>query len=314
MVVGLDVALADGRLVHTGGAGPRSAVGPDLNQLFVGSAGVLGVITSALLRLHPAAPAERRAAYRFATFADGLAACRRALRRGATPAVLRLYDEVESQRNFELSDCALVVLDEGDPALVEPTMTVVDEECRASGGAGADVTLVERWMAHRNDVSALAGLYRAGIVVDTVEVAGRWSVLPDLYRSAVEALRSVQGTLAASAHQSHAYGDGACLYFTFAGRRPEAADGAEVGDEADRTWAERYYATAWERVMEVVMAHGAAISHHHGIGVNRARFVQPALGEAFGVLRGLKETLDRRGILNPGKLGLPSPFGEVAWP
>ena len=311
MVVGLEVALADGRLLRTGGAGPRSAVGPDLNQLFVGSEGVLGVITSALLRLRPAAVAERRAAYSFASFTDGLEACRRILRRGATPAVLRLYDEVESQRNFEVSDCALVVLDEGDPALVEPTMALVDDECRATGGASADAVLVDRWMAHRNDVSALAGLYRAGIVVDTVEVAGRWSTLPGLYRSAVEALRSVEGTLVASAHQSHAYGDGACLYFTFAGRQPEGAAGA---DGASAAWAERYYAAAWDRVMEVVLAQGAAISHHHGIGVNRARFVQPALGEAFGVLRGLKETLDPRGILNPGKLGLPSPFGEVPWP
>jgi alkyldihydroxyacetonephosphate synthase len=311
MVVGLEVALADGRLVRTGGAGPRAAVGPDLNQVFVGSEGVLGVITSAKLRLRPAAPAERRAAYRFASFADGLEACRRVLRRGATPAVLRLYDEVESQRNFELAECALVVLDEGDPVLLDPTMTVVEEECRASGGVDADVALVERWMAHRNDVSALAGLYRAGIVVDTVEVAGRWGVLPSLYRAAVDALRSVEGTLVASAHQSHAYGDGACLYFTFAGRQPESAQGS---DGAGRSWAERYYAAAWDRVMEVVLAHDAAISHHHGIGVNRARFVEPALGEAFGVLRGLKGALDPRGILNPGKLGLPSPFGEVLWP
>jgi alkyldihydroxyacetonephosphate synthase len=149
-------------------------------------------------------------------------------------------------------------------------------------------------------------------VVDTVEVAGRWSVLDSLYRAAVDALQAVEGTLVASAHQSHSYGDGACLYFTFAGRPP---DGAVSGaDGAASAWAERYYATAWDRVMDVVQRHGAAISHHHGIGINRARFVQPALGAAFGVLRTVKESLDPRGILNPGKLGLPSPFGEVSWP
>jgi alkyldihydroxyacetonephosphate synthase len=66
MVVGLDVALADGRVVHTGGA-PRAAVGPDLTQLFVGSEGTLGVITGARLRLHPAPRARRVRVHRSPT-------------------------------------------------------------------------------------------------------------------------------------------------------------------------------------------------------------------------------------------------------
>lgn len=307
MVVGLEVALADGRLVRTGGTGPRAAVGPDLNQLFVGSEGVLGIVTEAVLRVRPVPAGEARRAYSFQGFAEGLEACRRILRRGATPAVLRLYDEVESARNFEMTDgCALIVLDEADGGLLEATMAVVDEECTALRAGAADVALVERWMSHRNDVSALAPLYRGGIVVDTIEIAGPWRVLPDVYGRCVDALRSIDGTLAASAHQSHAYVDGACLYFTFAGRAP---DGAEGG-----SWAEAYYRQAWDTVMAAVHEAGAAISHHHGIGLNRGRFVEGALGGAFEVLRAAKDALDPRGILNPGKLGLPSPFGEPAWP
>ncbi len=99
MVLGLDVVLADGRTLHTGGA-PRAAVGPDLTQVFVGSEGTLGIITGARLRVHPVPPAEVRAAFRFTTFVDGLDACRRILRRGATPAVLRLYDAIEGDRHF----------------------------------------------------------------------------------------------------------------------------------------------------------------------------------------------------------------------
>ena len=129
IVVGLDVALADGRTITTGGA-PRAATGPDLTQLFVGSEGTLGVITGARLRLHPAPPAERRAAFGFASFADGLDACRRILHRGATPAVLRLYDTVEGERNFQTGEHhPLLVLDEGDAALVDAVMAIVKEEC-----------------------------------------------------------------------------------------------------------------------------------------------------------------------------------------
>ena len=127
---------------------------------------------------------------------------------------------------------------------------------------------MQRWLGHRNDVSALAPLYRAGIVVDTIEIAARWAALTPIYEAAVSALRGIDGTLAASAHQSHAYPDGACLYFTFAGRIPEglAPDHDEAAQDA---WAERPHDAAWTTVMDVVC--GGAISHHHGIGLNRGR-------------------------------------------
>jgi alkyldihydroxyacetonephosphate synthase len=281
MVIGLEVVLADGRIVHTEGHGPRAATGPNLTQLFVGSEGTLGVITEARLRIHPLPPAQERRAFGFTTFAAGLDVCRRIMRRGATPAVLRLYDQAESARNFEQPETnVLVVLDETDAAVLAGTMAVVDDECGAGAGAtplGPD--LVERWLGHRNDVSALAPLWRGGIVVDTAEISGPWGA------------------------QSHAYTDGACLYFTFAGRGP--AD--------DTAWREAYYRKAWDTVTDATIAHGAAISHHHGIGLNRSRFLPRALGSGFDVLAGLKASFDPAGILNPGKFGLPSPFGPPPW-
>jgi alkyldihydroxyacetonephosphate synthase len=305
MVLGLEVVLADGRIVRTEGHGPRAATGPNLTQLFVGSEGTLGVITEARFRIHPLPPAQERRAYGFTSFHAGLDACRKILRRGATPAVLRLYDEAESARNFDHADTnVLIVLDETDPALLAATLAVVDDECTSGAGAHPlDVALVERWLGHRNDVSALAPLWRAGVVVDTAEISGAWAVLPALFEEVVTSLKAIDGTLAASAHQSHAYGDGACLYFTFAGRGPDGDD----------PWRQHYYRKAWDTVTNATMAHGAAISHHHGIGLNRSRFLPRALGSGFDVLVGLKESFDPVGILNPGKLGLPSPFGPSPW-
>lgn len=347
MVVGLEVALADGTTIRTGGCAPRSATGSDLTQLFVGSEGTLGVVTGALLRLHPAPASEARRAFGFGSFHEGLEACRLILRRGATPAVLRLYDDVESARNFSEEDrCVLIILDESDPIVLDATLAVVDAECAAAGGTALDEDLVDRWIAHRISVPILAPLYKAGIVVDTIEISARWSALDDIYRECVSALKAIPGTLAASAHQSHAYTDGACLYFTFAGRRPEAGadpvSGSTSFDKADMStvfaaarassasadsstadggdadardaWAQRYYTAAWQSVMDVVLGCGGSISHHHGIGINRARFMAPALGGGLEVLAAIKDALDPRGILNPGKLGLPSPFGEIRWP
>ncbi|HVT42281.1 MAG TPA: FAD-binding oxidoreductase, partial [Acidimicrobiales bacterium] len=155
MVVGLEVVLADGRVVRTEGAGPRAATGPNLTQLFVGSEGTLGVITEARLRIHPLPPAQERRAFGFSSFAAGLDACRRILRRGATPAVLRLYDQTESGRNFDQPDTnVLIVLDETDPGLLAATLATVDAECTSAAGATPlDHALVERWLGHRNDVS-----------------------------------------------------------------------------------------------------------------------------------------------------------------
>ena len=134
MVVGLEVVLADGRVIRTGGS-PAAAVGPDLNQVFVGSEGTLGVITRVWLRAHPVAPAELRAAYHFPTLADGFEACRQILRRGATPAVLRLYDGPESARGRggDGTTCTLLVLDEGDGLIIGAAMSVVHEVCEPLG-------------------------------------------------------------------------------------------------------------------------------------------------------------------------------------
>jgi alkyldihydroxyacetonephosphate synthase len=298
MVLGLDVVLADGRTVHAGGA-PRAAVGPELTQLFVGSEGTLGIITGARLRVHPAPVGEQRAAYRFDTFASGLDACRRILRRGATPAVLRLYDPVEADRHFRGAEVTLLVLDEGDPALLDGVLRVVHEEC--ADAVADDPALLDTWLEKRNDVSALHRYIEQGAVVDTMEIATLWSRLPEVYDAVLGALRDFDDLVVASAHLSHAYTDGGCLYFTFGGFPPKEQR-------------EDFYRRTWDAAMEATVTHGAALSHHHGIGLNRARYARAALGTGHDVLAAAKAALDPVGILNPGKLGLPNPWGAPAWP
>ncbi len=196
------------------------------------------------------------------------------------------------------------MLDEGDPEAVDWTLALVNEESRRTpGAAGRDRRLVGQWLEHRNDVSALGMVVQAGLVVDTIEVAASWSALPRLYDDVTAAIAAVPGTLAATGHCSHAYLDGGCLYFTFAG-----TPGADPSDK------DRYYRAAFDAAMAATLAAGGAISHHHGIGLLRGPWLRPALGdEAFAVLVDLKAALDPAGVLNPGKLGLPSPFVPEGW-
>ena len=300
IVIGLEVVLPDGRVIRTGGQ-VRQAVGPDLNQVFVGSEGTLGVITRAWLQAWPKPQYDARSAWGFASFSDALSAMRRIIQRGAQTAVLRLYDGIESERNFGVDRSVNILLayDEGDPTIVDAGMTVVAEEC--AGADRLDDDLVQQWFGHRNNVDALEALISKGFVVDTMEVTGPWSRLDAIYEAATSAIAAVPGTASVSAHQSHSYPGGACLYFTF---------GAAVAPE-DR---DRYYVAAWDAGTRAVLDNGGSLSHHHGIGLNRARFMREALGDGLDVLADIKTAIDPHGIANPGKLGLPDPFGAVRWP
>ena len=173
IVEGLDVVLADGTLVHTGGA-PRAAVGPDLTQLFVGSEGTLGIIVGARLRAHRL-PDGRDAlgAYAFATF------CRRARhdardraagRDAGGDAPVRRHRgraQLPDRRRGTYCSCST------KPTPTSSKRRGASSTRNAAGRrARSTSTLVGRWFEHRNDVSALEALISRGFVVDTMEVCG----------------------------------------------------------------------------------------------------------------------------------------------
>ena len=296
------VVLADGSLVTLGGYS-RAALGPDLLQLFIGSEGTLGVIVRLRLKLHRLPDYGRAIAYGFTSFAIGLDACREIMQRGANPAALRLYDGLESGLQFGRPDLnVLLVADEGPREMVDAVLAISEQVCKERGEMlDADATL-ERWLDTRylTGKSSEGFTPSLGFVSDTLEMTGPWSQLPQIYDEVVAAIAAVPGTLAGSAHQSHAYVDGACLYFSLRG---------EVAVEERGDW----YRKAWDAANAVLLKHRVALSHHHGIGMLRAPYMREGLGSAFPVLETVKRALDPKGILNPGKLGLTDVLpGEVS--
>lgn len=293
MVFGMDVVLADGRLITVGGYS-RAALGADLQQVFIGSEGTLGVIVRVRLKLHRLPDYGRAIAYGFKTFAIGLDACREIMQRGANPAALRLYDELESGVQFNRPDLnVLLVADEGARQMVDAVMQISEGVCEELGEKLDGDAIFERWLETRYLTGKSAeGFKRSpGFVADTLEMAGRWSDLAAIYAEVVDAINAVPGTLAGSAHQSHAYVDGACLYFSLRG---------EVQVDRRAQW----YRQAWDAANAVLIKYNAALSHHHGVGFLRAPYMRESLGTAFPVLQAIKRTLDPQNILNPGKLGL----------
>jgi alkyldihydroxyacetonephosphate synthase len=186
----------------------------------------------------------------------------------------------------------LIVGLEGDEAdLLERAPAV--QKCM-SGFAGKDIgqSLGLKWLKQRHRVSyKMSHVFAAGGWVDTMEVAIGWDGVVPLYHAFRNALRDIAIVMC---HFSHAYIDGCSLYFTFSG-------GGHKG-QGKRSALARYD-LAWQRALTIVRQHGAALSHHHGIGRSKKDSLQHSSGSQF-YLSALKETFDPHGIMNPGVLGL----------
>ena len=294
MLLALEVVLPDGSVVRTRST-PRASAGPDLRQLFLGSEGTLGVITEAAFSLRPLPEASRGQAFHFPDLSAGLEAIRRCVQTGWTPPVVRLYDAIESGRQFAEwggeERAFLLLLHEGPAARVELELREVAALCEAAGGVAAGGAAVDDWLERRNHVPGFRTFLEKGIVVDTIEVAATWSRIEALYEQTVASLNQVDGILTASAHSSHSYRSGTNLYFTFAARPEDPTRLAET------------YRECWRRTMETTLACGGGIAHHHGIGRVRRDFLAAELGEGgVGLLRSVKRALDPAGLFNPGVL------------
>ncbi|AIF70091.1 dehydrogenase [Palaeococcus pacificus DY20341] len=292
MVLGLEAVLPWGDVI-TLKPHARSATGPDLKKLFIGSEGTLGVVTKAWLKVWPYP--EERIMLSFASegLEDALLSVRRILRRGAKPAVIRIYDKIETKRHFYKFDeaygkVATVMIIEGDSNIASAERKIVEEEFK---GKPLGEELVKRWLKTRFNVKEASEFAPLGVVFDTIEVSVHWSNALKLYNNVINAMRSVKGVLFASAHASHFYPQGVCFYFTFAST-PRGKSPTE------------FYNDVWNAAMKATLESGGAISHHHGIGRQRRKWLKEELGSAFELLRRVKRALDEREVMNPRDMGV----------
>jgi alkyldihydroxyacetonephosphate synthase len=128
-----------------------------------------------------------------------------------------------------------------------------------------------------------------------MEVAARWSKLGDLYEGVRRALGEHVFVMA---HFSHAYPDGCCIYFSFAG----SADPGLVRELGWDAACAATYERAWKAALAAAVEAGGTLAHHHGVGRSKAPRLRSELGHGVEVVRSLMKAFDPAGILNPGNL------------
>jgi alkyldihydroxyacetonephosphate synthase len=291
-LVALTAALPDGRLA-TSRPVPRTAAGPQLYQLMLGSEGTMAVVTEAWLRVRRRPEAREMASLAFDSFADGLSAARRMAQAGALPDAVRVYDENDTAIAFRALDPAPagvtgVLVVEGDTGMVPARLRRALELAQARTPAQ---DLAGHWWVHRNDAvrtyrEVLSGeAFGLDVAVDTIEVAAIWSRVEEVYTAVGGAL--AQTSELVGCHCSHVYETGCALYYTFLVRAEDR---------------EAALLKTWSNALDAALAAGATVSHHHGIGQLKARWLAGELDGFAPYLARIQAVFDPAGVMNPATL------------
>jgi len=301
LVASMEVALPSGELVRTVPI-PRHAVGPDLNQLFIGSEGTMGVITEATLLVTPAPEHRSFRVVGFEDLATGIDAMRRVLQAGWRPAAVRLHDPEATRMNLarvldvDVSGVKLVLVFDGPKPLVETEEREVLRSLTANGGVDEGPDLARNWWENRFRIYYPPFRPELPSVWGTIDLAATFGRILPAFEAVREMMLADYGRygLVFTGHFSHWYTWGTMVYGRFVLEEPP--------DDVDAAIA--IYDEIWQRSSEVILREGAVINDHHGVGLKLAGDMAAQYGSAWPLLESIKRTLDPTGTMNPGKLGL----------
>jgi alkyldihydroxyacetonephosphate synthase len=295
---------------------PHTAAGPALREVVIGSEGTLGVIPDVTVRVRPAPPQRRYEAWIAESFEAGTEIVRVLAQGPGLPTVIRVSDEEETLGSLALSGprgtagrafgtylrarrraggALMIVGFEGDEETLTRRRALTVRALRGGGAVYLGRAGGRSWERGRYGGPYQRDLLMGmGAMAETLETSHTWTRLGELHRAVGAAIRGAldgQGTPGlVFCHLSHAYADGASLYFTFISRARRGAD------------LEQWVAVK-RAASEAIVAGGATITHHHAVGRDHAPYMAAEVGETgLEVLRAVKERLDPTGIMNPGKL------------
>lgn len=295
-VMGLEVVLADGSVLQTGGKMIKNVTGYDLTRLFVGSEGTLGIITRAILRLIPMPKIRRTAQALFDSLDGACAAVSRSIKSGAIPAAAELMDQISIEavakfRNIELDPrvkAGVIFEFDGDSeAGLDAQIGEAERLCAECGSVQFRIAKTkeeedELWSLRRGMSSAIAALAPNRIAED---ISVPRAALPEIVKRLREIAARYGLQLAVFGHA----GDG--------NLHPSLL--ADLNAPGEKEKVEQ----AVGEIFQAALAVGGTLSGEHGIGLTKKDYLADALGETgMAAIRSIKKALDPAGILNPGKI------------
>ena len=292
---------------------PRSATGPDFDQVMIGSEGTFGVLVNVTLRLCRYMPENtRRYSYLFKSWEDGLNACREAMQgEFGYPSVFRLSDPEETDVAMRMyhvhgtpadtllrrlgyhpmQRCLLLGTADGDRDFTRLIDRKVKQICKKYGAFSlTPFKVAQAWEKSRfTDPFMREDLLDFGIMIDTLECAVTWENLAKVHAE-VRAFVKARPRTICMTHLSHVYPQGGNLYFIFIARSTDINE----------------YLSLQYGILEAIRKAGAAMSHHHGIGKQTAPWLEEQIGkQQLEIIRVLRDHFDPHHVMNPGgTLGL----------
>lgn len=294
-VMGLEVVLADGQILRVGGKTVKNVTGYDLTKLFTGSEGTLGVITEVTVKLIPAPDYHLSLMAIFDNLDNAARTISEIIKNKVIPATLEIMDNttIRTVENFSRAglpvkaEAVLLIEVDGIEDVVKREFAIVQSVCQANGVVELHVAQNDEerekiWTARRAALPALAQVKPTTILEDATVPRSQIPVMIRAVRDIAEKYNLAIGTF------GHA-GDGN-LHPTILCDERDSEEMARVDKAVDEIFA-------------VALKLGGTLSGEHGIGVAKKKYMADQFG-AVGceVMKRIKEALDPKGILNPGKM------------
>ncbi len=294
---------------------PACAMGPDIDQVLIGSEGAFGVVTEVTMKIRRYRPENTRyVSFIFREFSEAVRAMRECMQGGfGLPHLFRISDPEETDVAFKMkgmegsfSDkmlqllgyapmkrCLMFVAVDGDKDYAKLVAKKISTVARRHGAFSTGAGPTKKWLAQRFSSAYLRDpMMDLGIMTDTLETAVSWENLLSLW-SAVRGYITSRPNTVCMVHISHVYENGANLYFTFLS---PIKKGDDIND----------FVKFHSGIIDTIHAHHGSLSHHHGVGRVMGPWMHSELGDtAIGLVQAVKDYCDPRGIMNPGgTLGL----------
>lgn len=286
---------------------PRSACGPSMDKIMMGSEGTFGVLTHVTLRLFKYRPENHlKFSFMFKNWETAMTAVRECMQgEFGLPSVFRLSDQEETQmmmRMYGISGtpldtllkvrgykdyekCLMLGFTDGEIGYCRNVYKKVKRICKKYGAMSLTGIVTTSWEHGRfSDPYLRDNLQDFGIVIDTLECSVNWDNMEQVHLDVRKYCKSRPNTIVTT-HISHMYPQGANLYFIFITPMTDLEE----------------FRTYHKGILDAIQRSGAAISHHHGIGKLFAPWLEGYIGtREMGAIKSLKAYFDPDGIMNPG--------------